>query len=253
VKYLLHITDNHLFADATKAGYGGIVPYESLVRVLQQAFQHAPGNIDAVIVTGDISGDNSKLSYHHFLQLVSQYIHVPVYVIPGNHDDNAYFDTQLTAYHLRAGEPLQLENWRIHGIDTRYQGTRGQVNAQQLSAIAKDIHSHSTAFNLLAMHHHVLSSKSWMDKHELINAGEFIDWLMQTPNINGIVHGHVHAPLQGYVDAKKRIPVFAGPSSCWQWEMTESFSLSHDKPGYQFITLHDNGRITCDVRRIETL
>lgn len=253
MKYLLHITDNHLFADATQAGYGGIVPYESLRRVLLQAFHHAPGHIDAVIVTGDISGDNSKLSYQHFVHLVSQYVNVPVYVVPGNHDCNAHYDSQLNAYNLSAGHPIPIDNWRIHGLDTRYQGTRGRVNATQLLAIADDIHSHASAFNLLVMHHHALPSKSWMDKHELINADEFIKWLTHTPNINGILHGHVHAPLQGYVDTQKQIPMFAGPSSCWQWEMSESFSLSHEMPGYQFIALHDNGILTRDVRRIKTL
>ena len=254
MKYLLHLSDHHLFEDTSRAGYGGIVPYDTLATILSTVFRgDAACDIHAVIVTGDISGDNSKESYQHFVELIEQYVSVPVYVIPGNHDNNSYFDALLSKYHLRSGNSVQIGNWRLHGIDTRFEGTRGRVDKRHLYAIANDIQEHSKAFHLLAMHHHIVPSKSWMDTHELCNASEFVTWVTQTPNIKGIIHGHVHNPLSNYVGEHHRIPVLAAPASCWQWEMTDSFSLSDEPPGYQIIALHDDGVITNDVRRIKTL
>ena len=68
---LCQISDCHLFADPSSVGYGDVNPYESLYRVLAQVAHSAP---DGVIVTGDISGDDSEQSYAHFLALMTKHL-----------------------------------------------------------------------------------------------------------------------------------------------------------------------------------
>ena len=64
---LLQLSDCHLFADHAQTGYG-VNPYQSLSRVLECAAGESP---DYVIITGDVSGDNSEESYRHFLSLMN--------------------------------------------------------------------------------------------------------------------------------------------------------------------------------------
>ncbi|ANB26048.1 hypothetical protein A6F57_13125 [Alteromonas stellipolaris] len=248
---LLHISDCHLFGDTTRQGYGAINPYQSLKQILIEAFEHS-ANISSIIVTGDISGDDSLASYQHFSALMEDYAKAPVYVIAGNHDNNLHFDT-LSAHHLVAGAPVELGDWQIHGLDTRFEGARGQVDIHELKVIDKQVSEHSHRHHLLAMHHHASPSKSWMDKHDLANAGEFLNWVEEGIPLVAIIHGHVHSPLRYTLGTNNKVPVMGCPASCWQWEMAPEFALSDEQPGYQLIRLHDNGTLTCDIKRTKTI
>ncbi|MDO6565754.1 metallophosphoesterase [Alteromonas sp. 1_MG-2023] len=248
---LLHISDCHLFGDTTTQGYGEINPYESLKQILIEAFEH-PKDIDTVIVTGDISGDDSLASYQHFSALIEHHSKAPVYVIAGNHDNNPHFNA-LSKHHLIAGKPVALNGWHIHGLDTRFEGGRGLVNNQELAAIKKQVVAAPQHHHLLAMHHHATPSNSWMDKHDLANADVFLQWLDSGVPLAAIIHGHVHSPLRYTLGANNPIPVMGSPASCWQWGMTSDFALSNEQPGYQFIKLHDDGTLTCDIKRIKSI
>ena len=248
---LLHISDCHLFGDTTRQGYGAINPQLSLKQILIDAFKLCE-NISAVIVTGDISGDDSLASYQHFTILMENHVTTPVYVIAGNHDNNPHFDT-LSAYHLVAGKPVELGDWQIHGLDTRFDGARGQVDTQELKAIGKQVTENSHRHHLLAMHHHASPSESWMDKHDLSNADAFLHWVEEGIALAAIIHGHVHSPLRYTLGTDNPVPVMGCPASCWQWEMASEFALSHEQPGYQLIRLHDDGTLTCDIKRIKTI
>jgi len=250
VSTLLHISDCHLFGDTTRQGYGAINPYHSLKQILVEAFEHS-ANISTIIVTGDISGDDSLASYQHFTELMENYARAPVYVIAGNHDSNPHFNT-LSAHHLVAGAPVELGDWQIHGVDTRFEGARGQVDICELKAIGKQVSEHSHRHHLLAMHHHASPSESWMDKHDLANAGEFLSWVEEGIPLAAIIHGHVHSPLRYTLGTNNKVPVMGCPASCWQWEMSPEFALSDEQPGYQLIRLHGDGTLTCDIKRIKT-
>lgn len=256
MKQLLHLSDCHLFADKTRTGYGGVAPYTSLKQVLAHCFSASSLDVAAVLVTGDISGDDSLVSYHHFKALVAQYVDKPVYVIGGNHDNNPHFDTQLAPFILHAGLSIDIGSWHIHGLDTRYHGTRGKIDKEQLARIKRDLeHTNTTtrSYHLLAMHHHLLPSDSWMDNHDIINPDVIFTWLTATPSIKGIVHGHVHSPLRREIHSDSVIPLFGAPASCWQWEMSADFAVSHKLPGYQIVSLHNDGTMSCEVRRILSL
>jgi len=256
VKRLLHISDCHLFADRSRAGYAGITPYTSLQQVFAQSFSASSPDIDAVLVTGDISGDDSVLSYQHFETLVTQYVDKPLFVIGGNHDNNPHFDRQLASYLLHAGKSMELGCWHIHALDTRFKGTRGKIDECQLARIQQDIEKTKVIkdrFHLLAMHHHLLPSNSWMDNHDVINPDVLLAWLTTDSGVKGIIHGHVHAPLRRKVPGDNAIEVIGVPASCWQWEMTEDFAVSNLEPGYQIVSLHNDGTMSCDVRRIRPL
>ena len=95
---LIQISDCHLLESPARSGYGDINPLQSLEAVLKTVVSL---DVDGVLVTGDISGDDSEQSYQHFIQAINQHLpDIPVKVIAGNHDNNALFDTLLSPWLL---------------------------------------------------------------------------------------------------------------------------------------------------------
>ncbi len=251
---IIQLSDCHLFADKTKSGYQGVNPYQTLKRIihtLENSSEIESGSL--ILVTGDISGDDSKQSYQHFYSLVEPLLaHNTLRVIPGNHDNNIHYQEVLGQWHLQAEQPLETHNWVINGLDTRIagiKGAKGEVKADELTFIEKHITDRPAKHHLLALHHHPIASDSWMDKHELIGSNMLLAWLAQQPAINGLLHGHIHHPLRRTTN--EGVPIAGAPSTAWQWAMTQEFGVTQESAGYQIITLNNNGTIDCEVRRIE--
>lgn len=244
MKRLIQISDCHLLGDPSREAYG-VNPAASLEAVLSLLTQASP---DMLLVTGDISGDDSPQSYHLFLTLITQALgETPWYVIPGNHDGNSSFDTLLGHKHLRAGNPVALGRWQIHGVDTRHRGTLGHAGADELNAVSQVLENLSECHHLLALHHHIRPSHSWMDKHYLINAGAVEQWISQQAGLRAVVHGHIHTQSHYHISD---CAIMAAPSTCWQWAMQPEFGVESKQPGYREMLLSDNGNWTTTIRRL---
>lgn len=242
---LVQLTDCHLLSNITDTAYGQINPYQTLTACLQQAISEQP---DGLLFTGDISGDNSAASYKYFLALLDQVARdVPWRVIAGNHDVNDSFEVYLANHLLRAGKPWQIGNWFMHGLDSTYQQASGRVEPEQLAATSEHLQLHPHDYHWLCLHHHLVPTGSWMDRHALTNAADVQQWLTAHPHIQGVIHGHIHTALRSEVDQR---PVLSAPSTCWQWKMAPDFGVTEDKPGYRVLSLHADGRWSTQVRRI---
>ncbi|AXT38010.1 3',5'-cyclic-nucleotide phosphodiesterase [Alteromonas sp. BL110] len=270
---LIQISDCHLFKDKDKTGYAGIAPYHSLTRVLSAVQQYVADITDSknqianqgnngqeqkmiVLVTGDISGDNSPESYQHFTALMEQYIeseNIDWFVLAGNHDNNPHFESYLGSRHLQSANPISFSNWQIHGMDTRTSGNMhtaaGEVKESDLIALKQSLDALPHFNHLVALHHHILPSKSWMDKHFLANAQHLESLINENPQIKALIHGHIHSPLRQEIGTNST-PSYGSPSTCWQWQMCDEFGVSEEAPGYQVINLMDNGTIDVNVTEV---
>lgn len=251
---IIQLSDCHLFADKTKTGYQGINPYQTLKNIVHTLVNSADIEPESLIlVTGDISGDDSEQSYVHFCALVEPLLaHHTLRVIPGNHDNNPHYQALLGRWHLQPNEPIETCDWLIHGLDTRIagiKGAKGEVKTDELTLIEKYVNSQPSKHHLLALHHHPIASDSWMDKHELMGSNTLLAWLAQQPAINGLLHGHIHHPLRRTTN--DGVLIAGAPSTAWQWAMTQEFGVTEESAGYQIITLHNNGTFDCEVRRTQ--
>lgn len=241
---LVQISDCHLFASPESSGYGGIKPAESLKAVLTQAIVERP---DGLLFTGDITGDDSAASYQLFLHIVRSIAgDIPWRVVPGNHDNNRFFNDALGQYWLTANTPWHLRDTYLHGLDTRYEGTQGIVKQDQLLMVSQNISRLPNAIHLLAIHHHPVAISSWMDNHALHNTGALATWLEEQP-VRAILHGHVHAETEKVLS---RVPVFGVPSSSWQWQRSDEFGVATEAPGYRVVECAEPGVVTTLVHRI---
>ena len=223
---LIQISDCHLFASPELSAYGDINPAQSLSAVLVAAVEQQP---DGLLFTGDISGDDSVASYQLFTTLLNRWGgEIPWRVIPGNHDNNAYFDQALKANWLQADTPWVLKGKYIHGLDTRLEGTLGVIDDRQLASVTANIARAPDAGHLLAIHHHPVATGSWMDKHALQNTAALTRWLSKHP-VTAVLHGHIHAETQAQLSDT---PVLGVPSSCWQWQLSSKFGLASENQAF---------------------
>ncbi|MCW8090545.1 metallophosphoesterase family protein [Alteromonas sp. ASW11-130] len=242
---LIQLSDCHLFADKHAVGYASVNPYESLKQVLKLSASLRP---DLVVVTGDISGDNSEQSYRHFLALVQAHLSTTeVSLVPGNHDNNEFFINVVGEYLLHSAFPIEIGGWEVHGFDTRYKTTLGKVKDVQLEQVKANVLRSPDKHHMVALHHHPVAANSWMDTHALYNREGLIDFVKKAAQVKLLIHGHVHFPLKRTIDKK---PVLGVPSTCWQWKMTKEFNVSTEKPGLRIIDLHNDGSWTTQIRRL---
>ncbi|GAA0854188.1 metallophosphoesterase family protein [Aliiglaciecola litoralis] len=246
MKTLVQISDCHLFADKHKVGYQQIKPYFSLAAVLEEVVCHDP---DMILVTGDISADGSEQSYLDFLALITRFeLLDKLQVIAGNHDNSLWFDRVLGEFDLATQSAKELENWSVHGVDTRHKGTLGQLSNSQLNKLKLGLQDCQSAFQLVACHHHPFACGGWMDKHEWLNRQEFTDIITQYTSVKAVVYGHIHSQQV----FQKSGHMFAScPSTCWQWSTQPEFATDPSKPGYNKILLDSTGDFEITTHRLK--
>lgn len=244
---LLQISDCHLFADPKKRGYGDINPYRTLQKVLAEATRLS---LDRVLFTGDISGDHSTQSYRHLQTLWQQSgLTIPCSLLPGNHDDPRLLGAVFGEHLDWLQQPLQYGNWRLHALDSHFQGTLGRVSEAQLEALQARLDKAPDAFHLIAVHHHPLASASWMDRHEWVNREVFLRLLEGRAQIKAVIHGHLHSAITNQYSG---IPIWSCPSSCWQWQLGPEFAVADEAPGCRLLQCEADGQIRTAVIRIST-
>jgi len=252
---LIQLSDCHLFSDTEKTAYNNTNPYQTLRSVLRIVEAEKP---DILLFTGDMSGDDSEQSYAHLKQLLTPFSNTQVRMIPGNHDvpallsdifDSISGDT-FNEHVARFGgfEDLRTTNWRIHYLNSHFEGTKGRIEVSRLAELEHDVTAAPAKSHLIVVHHHPLDTINWMDKHDWANRNQFLQLMYRLPGEMRVLYGHVH-------HASHR--VFCGqhyyscPSTCWQWAQTDNFGVSNEQPGCRIIELHEQGGWHTEIKRVE--
>src|SRR5262245_137029 len=101
---LLQISDTHLHA-AADSRMRGVTTYATFLAVLEHAQRDRRWPVDAILATGDIVQDESRAGYERFRASLEP-LGVPVYSIPGNHDDPKLMGEILASGSFQLGGEL---------------------------------------------------------------------------------------------------------------------------------------------------
>ena len=124
---------------------------------------------DAVLVTGDIVNCGQKQEYAMARRILGQ-LTMPLYIIPGNHDNNANFLEALTdicpplANVGKTGEHnirYTIEEFPVRFImlDSSIGGElHGEIGREQLAWLEKELQMDTGRETAVCMHHHPLPS-----------------------------------------------------------------------------------------------
>ena len=204
------VSDMHLMTGG-KLAYG-VVDTAAHFRRCIAHIQALPQQPDVVVMTGDLV-DSGKPGQYALLREIIAPLSMPVYLIPGNHDDrealraafpdHAYLN-QFPPYIQYAIEEHEL---RIVAIDTVIPGQDcGELCAQRLEWLALTLATAPRRPTLLIMHHPPFATGiGFMDEIGLSNPEALAQVVSKHAQIERILCGHLHRPIQAR---------FAGTLAC---------------------------------------
>jgi 3',5'-cyclic-AMP phosphodiesterase len=243
---VLHITDTHLKA-APGATVLGVDTAASLTAVLRQALAEGPA--DAVIASGDLAHDPEPATYRRFRGLLADSFQGPVLHLAGNHDLSAPM-----ARELDGAETLSFGGWEIIGFDSH--GDH-RTEACFAAAARHDLQQRirvSRADHLLLVCHHppLAVGCPWLDKDCIPDGRELLESCAADGRVRGLLFGHIHQQVDVRHGA---LAVLGTPSTCFQFEPgSQRFAIDrsevHGDPGYRWLTLHHDGELHSEVRRL---
>jgi Icc protein len=246
---ILQITDTHLHA-AADSRMRGVTTHATFVAVLEQARRDPRWPADAILATGDIVQDESRGGYERFRATLEP-LGVPVYSVPGNHDDPKLMSEILAGGSFRFGGELRLGAWSIVLLDTFLAGEdAGGLGAARLQALRRALAANAGQHILIAMHHHpVQMGSAWLDGVGLRDSAEFWRIVDEHPDVRAVVCGHVH---QAADREHRGVRFLSTPSTCAQFlPRTDFFALDDRPPGMRWLELKPDGTLDTDVTWVD--
>ncbi|KAA8999279.1 3',5'-cyclic-AMP phosphodiesterase [Affinibrenneria salicis] len=245
---ILQITDTHLFAgkDETLLGVNTYRSYHAVLNaiVAQQR------DYDLVVATGDLAQDHSLQAYRHFASGIRQLPSRCVW-LPGNHDfQPAMFGTLADEGIAPSKHVLLGERWQVILLDSQVFGVpHGELSDYQLEWLERCLASQPDRYTLLLLHHHPLPSGcTWLDQHSLRNAHNLAAVLLNYPQVNTVLCGHIHQELDLNWHGRR---LLATPSTCVQFKPhCTNFTIDNVGPGWRYLDLLPDGRVETEVFRL---
>jgi Icc protein len=244
---IAQITDTHLFAEADQQLLG-VQTLASLQSVLRQ-LECLPHRPDLLLLTGDLSQDNSPESYHLLETLIAP-LQIPTYWTPGNHDCPATMARILTRSPFSANKSFHIGGWHLLLLDSCVPGcVHGYLSPESLDWLDHQLDQSGSEPALIAFHHPpFLIGSDWMNDIGLLNAADFFEVCDRHPQIKLVLFGHIH---QEFNLQRQGVLYLGTPSTCIQFKPNSAqFCLDEDYPGLRLIHLHPNGTWETRVERI---
>ncbi len=245
VKKIVQITDCHLFGDAGGTLLG-INTRNSFNAVLELVKTHS-SDADLVLVTGDISQDDSIASYS-FCQLSLETLGNPFAWLYGNHDEPERL--AKTPFASNFPQSFQLGDWQVLLLHSQLTGAiHGELVNDELNRVSKYLSANSERPTLIATHHHPLPVGSeWMDAINLKNGRHLLELLTASPQVKLLIHGHTHQAAEAQ---EQGLSVLGAPSTCVQFlPGSPDFAADTRQPGYREFILYPDGTFTSQIYRL---
>ena len=202
---ILHLSDTHLFGDGTRH-YGVVDTTAALRRVLERA--HGLADLDAVVVSGDLSDDGSEASYRTLRSLVDPWAAArgaEVLYVMGNHDGRSGFEAVIGP---RVGVTT-VRGVRLVRLDSSVPGYGyGRLDASQLGLLREELATPAPHGTIVILHHPPTPARTpLLHALELQNPGDLLEVCAGT-DVRAVLGGHYHHAL---ATAERGIPVIVAP------------------------------------------
>jgi len=245
---IIQITDSHIFKQENGCLLG-LHTRNSLRAVIKDILQQDI-KADLILATGDISQDQSVESYQFFSEIMQQF-KIPVCWVPGNHDDVHEMTESLNSEYISPAKKINLGKWQIVLLDSSLSGqVFGQLGEEQIAFLENALQSGQTDYIFPVLHHHPVDINcQWLDPLGLKDSDKLFEMLDNYPSVRGLLWGHIH---QIYDQYRGNIRMMATPSCSVQFKpLSKEFAADTESPGYRILELHEDGKISTQVNRIE--
>ncbi len=204
--YLVQLSDLHIYDPARPAQ--DIIDTAACVRTAVALIGSLSETPHAVVITGDLGDLGSDIEYERLAQLL-QPLRMPVYLLPGNHDNRAAlrrcFPTHAYLQQSTCDDFIQYDvqvgGLRLIALDTVAPGQPyGELCERRLAWLEERLEHHRRASTpvVIAMHHPPFPTFiEHMDAMRLLRGATELERLVSRyPNVERIICGHVHRSIE---------------------------------------------------------
>ncbi len=227
----------------------GVCTDATLRAVLAQALSDND-QPDAILATGDLVQDETRAGYERLRELLGD-CGLPVYCLPGNHDELEAMLAVLNDSPFQVCGEAQHGNWSLLLLNSHFRGAdAGWLAPTELQRVTDALARGEAKHYLVCLHHQVLPMGSrWLDGVGLTNADDLVDILDGHKCVRGVVWGHVH---QASDRRRQGVRFLSSPATCAQFlPNSDDFALDDRPPGFRWLNLYANGRIDTKVVWLE--
>lgn len=193
---IAQMSDPHLLPEDVRV-FGKL----NTAAALERCVAHLNGlELDAVLITGDLTNDGDGPVYAQFARTVSA-LKAPAFVLTGNHDDREIMRATF-ASHLPAEGPLcyVVDRFpvRLVALDTLVEGEPyGELGPGQLAWLDARLGEVPDKPTLVALHHPPFRTGiGHLDRSMLRDAEALALVIGRHPQVERVACGHVHRPIQ---------------------------------------------------------
>ena len=197
---LAQLSDPHVTESGTRLS-GVIDTNAALDRTVSRlaAFRPVP---DALVITGDLTESGQPPAYDA-LKACLMRLSLPIYVIPGNHDDRRILRQSLNPTWLPGGGPfiqyaVDLGPLRLVALDTvQPHESGGLLDDARLAWLDQTLGEAPDRPTVVAMHHpSVETGIAFMDRIGLRGRDQFAKIVANHSQVERVICGHVHRSVQ---------------------------------------------------------
>lgn len=246
----IQITDHHLTESDTILLDGFSTRY-AFRSVLKHIAQNTGGQVDFIVSTGDIVENPTEFSYQSFLQMINArnidaevpgpvlisaegLQDMPMYLLPGNHDDRNNFFKYL--FPKSSSTHLMNASFAHKGIQFICLDfgphSKATAHSETLDFLSQSLNVNSSS--VILMHHQLINIGSrWLDEFIADDIHKFWD-ILSGHHVLGIFCGHIHTTYEKIIN---NIPVFGLRSTACPFVMQDEPLACLLPPHYRLITI----------------
>ena len=198
--FLVQLSDLHI-REPGRLAYGRLdtAPYlqravHSILRLKQQP--------DAVVITGDLSDFGRAAEYAHLAELLAP-LSMPVYLMPGNHDDRDQLRRSFPTHGYLGSEgfvqyAVKVGSLHLLALDTCVPGhSHGTLCEERLAWLEAQLDQCRGEPVVVAMHHPPFETLiGHMDEIGLLKGSEALEALIaRHANVERVICGHLHRAI----------------------------------------------------------
>jgi len=246
---LLQISDTHLHA-TVDSRMRGVNTFDTFRAVLHAAHTSERWPVDAILVSGDVVQDESRAGYERFREEMAT-LDVPVFSLPGNHDDPKLMDEILSTAPFQFCGTARLGRWSLVLLNSFLTGEdAGGLGPRRLEALRHALRDNVNQHVLVCLHHQPVKMGShWLDGVGLRDADNFLRIVDAADNVRGVLWGHVHQASDRW---RGNIRLLSAPSTGSQFlPGSDFFAIDSRPPGMRWLELFADGNIETSVEWVQ--